>query len=229
MAKATKKLISKGMKKKWYKIFAPDYLNNTFIGECFVDKQEKLINRTVTVNLNKITGNPRNMHINVKLVCNELKGKDGASTNLISYYMMPAAVKRLVRARKDRVDDSFVCSTMDNVLVRIKPLIITHNKVPEKKKTIIRKATRAILAEYFSKIDYKGWVMAVINKKAQSQIYEIVNRIVPVKVVEIREFGITKKKSASVIEKGGNFDLSPYQKKEKKSKKTEEKDSEKEE
>ncbi len=229
MAKATKKIISKGMKKKWFKVYAPDYLNNTFIGECFVDKQEKLLKRTVTVNLNKITGNPRNMQVNVKLVCNALKGNDGTSTNVHSYYMMPAAVKRLVRARKDRIDDSFLCATKDNVLVRIKPLIITQNKVPEKKKTEIRKATRAVIAKYFSKIDYKEWVMSVINKKAQSQVYEIVNRIVPIKVVEIREFTISKKKSNSKIEKGNNFDLSPYQKKKEKKNKTEQKDSEKEE
>lgn len=212
MAKAKKKTISKSTKKSWFKVYAPSYLGEALIGEILAEKQEDLLNKTLTINLNAVLPSSRRMQYNIKLRCTALKDKDGASTNLIAYSMMPAAVKRLVRPGKDKIEDSFLVKTKDNVIVRIKPLLITMNRMSESKDSLARKGARAVLAKYIAKQTYEEFVNSVITKTIDKELFNIINRIVPLKIAEIREFSIEDKAKTN-IETGSSFDLSPYIKK----------------
>jgi len=212
MAKAKKKTISKSTKKSWFKVYSPPYLGETLIGEILAEKQEDLLNKTLTINLNAVLPSSRRMQYNIKLKCTALKDKDGASTNLIAYSMMPASVKRLVRPGKDKIEDSFLVKTKDNIVIRIKPLLITMNRMSESKDSLARKATRAVLAKHIAKQTYEEFVNSVITKAIDKELFSIINRITPLKVVEIREFRIQDKAKTN-IETGSSFDLSPYIKK----------------
>ena len=71
MAKVSNKTISKVVKKKWFKIYAPQILGNAFVGESFVDSQEKLLGKTVTTNLGMLTNKSKNSYEIGRASCRE--------------------------------------------------------------------------------------------------------------------------------------------------------------
>ena len=163
MAKVSNKTISKVVKKKWFKIYAPQMLGNAFVGESFVDSQEKLLGKTITANLGTLTNKSKNSYVNVKLLCDKLIGKDGAGTTIIDYNMSSSAIKRMVRLRRDRLGASFVCETKDSKFVRVKYMIITVSNASTTKKTLLRNAARALIAKYVMSMPYEDFANSVIG------------------------------------------------------------------
>jgi len=211
MAKVSSKTVSKVVKKKWFKIYAPQMLGNAFVGESFVDSQERLLGKSVKVNLGSLTNKSKNSFINVKLKCDKLLGKDGVGTSIIDYSMSPSAIKRMVRLRRDRLDASFVCETKDKKYVRVKYMIITVSNASSSKKTLIRNAARALIARYVMSLPYEDFVNNVIGFAMQSEMRKALSKIYPIKSVDIRQFTLVEKKSFTVVEKGEGFDVSKLQ------------------
>ncbi len=224
MAKVSNKTISKVVKKKWFKIYAPQMLGNAFVGESFVDSQEKLLGKTITVNLGTLTNKSKNSYVNVKLLCDKLIGKDGAGTNIIDYNMSSSAIKRMVRLRRDRLDASFVCETKDNKFVRVKYMIITVSNASTTKKTLLRNAARALIAKYVMSMPYEDFANSVIGFGMQGDMRKALSKIYPVKSVDIRQFTLVEKKTFTFIEKGEGFDISKLQSQKKPVKEKEEED-----
>lgn len=211
MAKVSNKTISKVVKKKWFKIYAPQILGNAFVGESFVDSQEKLLGKTVTTNLGMLTNKSKNSYVNVKLLCDKLLGKDGAGTSIIDYNMSPSAIKRMVRLRRDRLDASFVCETKDKKYVRVKYMIITVSNTSSLKKTLVRNAARALIAKYVMSMPYEDFANSIIGFAMQNDMRKALSKIYPIKSVDIRQFTLVEKKTFTVVEKGEGFDISKLQ------------------
>lgn len=190
MAKAKtpkKKTLKKSakVKKRWYSLQAPELFNRAQIGETLVAEPDLLIGREVRVNLMSLTRNVKQQNINVKFSITKITDKV-AQTKIISYAMSPASIKRFVRRKISRIDDSFSVVTADNKTIRIKPLIITRSKVQRSVATDLRKVMREFLITEIAKKNYLDFVREVIQYKLQRSLTERLNKIYPVRIMNIR-------------------------------------------
>ena|SRR3989344_2564472 len=172
-------------KKEWYEILSGSVFNNLVIGESVAYDSKELIGRVINANLGNITKDVKLQNLKMKFRVNEVKEKK-AYTEVKGYELVSNYVKRVIRAGRSRVDDSFTVSTKDNIKVRIKPLILTKYKAQKNVLKELRNTIRKDFVEYVQRETYEKFVFDLVSKKLQRDVRAKLNKVYPVSVVEIR-------------------------------------------
>ncbi|MBW3021989.1 hypothetical protein KY328_03645 [Candidatus Woesearchaeota archaeon] len=180
-------------KKRWIPVVAPKVFRNVVIGESHVLDPENLVGRIMKVNLMNLTNDIKKQNMYVDLKVKEIKNAN-AQTEVIGYGMTTASIKRVVRRNKDKIDDSFVVETANNLNVRVKPLMLTRNKASGSAKSSLVRINREKIAEYMKKNNYDTFVQEVISTKFQRGMREQLGKVYPLRLYEIRAFKIESKK-----------------------------------
>lgn len=182
MAKPTKDI----KKKRYFKIIAPKILNSELIGKSYVYEPAKLIGKTISINLMNITKDMNHQNINIKFKVKKLNEKKEGISEIIGYEIMPSAVRRMIRLKRDKVSDSFVCRTSDNYRIKIKPMIITMYNTSKEKRTLIIKAVKYFIYNEAKNTTFENLMNKIIKKKLQLSLKSYVKHIYPLKGAEIR-------------------------------------------
>lgn len=202
MAKAKRKdnkELMKWKKKKWVEIISPSIFRNNTIGETNVIDESSILGRKVSVNMMNLTGDFKKQHLTAKFVISGLKDKK-ANTYFYGYEMSPTSIKRMVRRRKDRIDDSFLAESNDGKNVRVKPLIITRNNISAAMQTALRRNTRIIIMNYLKKHKYDDFINNVVSRKLQNEMKKKLAKIAPLRAFEMRSVGLTKEAVEAVVD-----------------------------
>ena len=177
--------IGRKTKKVWYPLIAPKLFSNQIIGKTLVYSPEDLMHKPVSINLMNLTGDVKNQNINIGFRVLGVKNGQGL-TDLWSYTIIPSHVKRIVRKKLDKIDDSFILQTKDNVKLRVKPLILTLNKTSRKIRKILRKTAKESLAKTFNSFIYEDLIRNILMRKLQNGLSRELRKTTPIKACEIR-------------------------------------------
>ncbi len=188
---AVKKKATKVVKKKWFKIIAPELLKESQVGETYVSDPEIMLGKKMTVSIGSITGEPQKQHTHASLIINKVT--DGIlKTELLGWTILPAAVKKLIRRNRTRIDDSFVLLTKDNRYVRIKPILITRSKANGSVKIAVRKMLRLELAKTFHQKDFNILISEILGRRLQQGILKKIGKVFPIAILDIRQLSVVE-------------------------------------
>ena len=191
-----KKVLSKsGKKKNWYSIVAPKVFNEMIVGETSAVSPTDIVGRTVKSSLMTFTRNMKKQGVTVTLKLTGIQ-ENKAMTEIDSYVTNPSSIKRLVRRRRDKIDDSFICKTKDNKLVRVKPMMLTRSNTSNSVLTSLRHVMRYMLIMNIMKLTYGQFVDSVLNDRLVKDVKKYVNVVYPVRMVSIRAFEIEENPKA---------------------------------
>ncbi|RME77419.1 hypothetical protein D6774_04600 [Candidatus Woesearchaeota archaeon] len=188
MAKAKRKntkSTDKWKKKKWFKVLAPKLFKEQEIGETLSSDPELLNGRRVQVNMATLTGNMKAQNHKITFEVNKVQG-GVCHTTVKRYEMIPSTIRRKVKRGKDRVDDSFVATTKDNVSVRIKPLMITEGHTSRAVKTLMRKR---FIYDCRNALKEKSWdavMLDILTGKLLKESKKNISKIYPLRALEMR-------------------------------------------
>ncbi|MBS1267276.1 MAG: 30S ribosomal protein S3Ae [Candidatus Woesearchaeota archaeon] len=185
------KVKTKAKTKRWYKIVAPSCLKNANVGETLAAEPNELIGRYVDTNLRNVTGNIKLQNINVKLRITSVKDRT-AQSEIVSYTFLHTALKRFVKRRIDRIDESFIVVTKDNIKIRIKPLLLTRFNAKKSAKRGLRAGLKKQLTDRVKKLSYNDFVRIILYNRLQKEISKKLNKIYPVRFLLLREFHLVE-------------------------------------
>ncbi|NQV08477.1 hypothetical protein HQ529_01345 [Candidatus Woesearchaeota archaeon] len=200
MAKTKKTQGGKVKKKRWFPVFTIKEMGERFICELHTSDPQTLEGKTIVANLMNITGNPKNQNVNLKFEIYKINPEKGFAKP-VSYNMVPSSIKRMIRRKKDRLDDSFTVVTADKVTVRIKPMVITQSKT----KSSIKKNLRVNIKNYLVGLIQKTILIdlfeQIIFHKVQKSLKDGLKKTYPVSIAQIRVLEVVKvKKKAGFVE-----------------------------
>ncbi len=179
MAEKTPTSELKKKKKKWILILASKEFNNQEIGETYVEEPEQCIGRTLAMNLMMLTKDPKKQSYNVKFKITEVKNNQ-ALTELLSYSIQVAQLKRITKTGKNKVDDSFQYKTKDNIDIVIKPIMLTRALTYKTTLQLIREHTREFLVKYAKNSTYSQIMRDIISNNLQRDIRSAIKKFYPV-------------------------------------------------
>ncbi|MAG20177.1 hypothetical protein CL618_01960 [archaeon] len=179
MAKTSRK-----KKKIWYEILASKEFNNSVIGDTISALPDSLIGRTIKISLSDLIRNPRKQNIQLTFSINQVKEK--ANTELTNYELSSSFVKRIIKPGKNKIDDSFILKTKDDIQLRVKPLLITKSKVQKSISTTLKSKTKEHLTDYFKKNNFSAIISALISYKLQKTLKDHLKKTYPLRTFEIR-------------------------------------------
>jgi len=192
---ATKNVSTKKKKKLWYGLYAPESLNNAFLGETTVYSPDEMIGKAISLNLSMFTGDMKKQNIIATFRVKEVKDNKGL-TELLGFAMSPAHIKRLVRRKRDKIDDSFLAKSLDGKTLRIKTVAMTGSKTHESATSAIRLSFRAKIKKILKETNFSDFVNSLINGKYQKEWKSSLSKIYPVKFLEVRFIAIEEPKRA---------------------------------
>lgn len=185
MPKKQKKIETKLKKKRWFPILAPRLFAEQLIGETFLENPKDLLNRYVTVNLMSLTGDPKKQSINITFRISDVRDNRGF-TECIGYEMSGSSIKRVVRRNRDRIDDSFVATTADGKVIRIKPLLLTKFNTSRSVTSTIRKVVRQQTLKVIRETTFEMLVKDIVSNRFQSKLKDNIRKIYPITSCEVR-------------------------------------------
>nr|AIF00811.1 ribosomal protein S3Ae (RP-S3Ae, RPS3A) [uncultured marine group II/III euryarchaeote KM3_139_C07] len=211
MAKVKKKVL-KSKKKFWFQVVAPKMFGEQVIGESYVSDSQLMNKKNLTVNLRALTDDIKNQNVKIGFVVNDVR-EHKAHCSIISYKLLPAAIKRMISRGKVRVDDFFVGKTSDNVSVRIKMIMVTINVTSNSVVTHMRKEARELLRQRISKLTYDGLLQELIAHRLQFSLKKELKKVYPLRACEIRSLTLEGKKRVVEQEDEKNLQSSASQNK----------------
>jgi ribosomal protein S3AE len=184
MAKATKATVQV-KKKRWVQILAPKMFNETPIGDTHITEPGEAVGRNISVSIMTLTGEPGKQYISAGFLITDAAGEK-LHTSILSYKILPSALRKLVRRNKDKFEDSFACMTTDKKLMRMKPFVVTRNKTTGSVMAALRKATRERVAQLVAPLTVEQVFGEIIGGKMQKAVFESIRKIYPIGAVEFR-------------------------------------------
>ena len=174
----------KKKKKIWYTILASKEFNNFIIGETTSSSPNSLVGRKIRVPLSELIKNPKKQNLNITFSITQVK--ENADTEIVNYELSSSFIKRIVKPGKDKIDDSFIFKTKDDITIKVKPLLITKSKTKKSILTLLRKKTRDVLKENFEKQTFSAIISSLISYKLQKTLKDQLKKIYPLRTCEIR-------------------------------------------
>ncbi len=172
-------------KKKWYPIQASGMFKDLKIGETPSSEASLLVGKKIAINLMELTNDPKKQNFRVVFKVVKVENDKGI-TDLIGYEMLVTHVKRLMRKGVEKIEESFMVESKDNIKMQVKPTLLTRRKINRSTASAIRIKVNEVLAAEAKKYDYNDFIQQIIFNKIQKQVKDIINKIYPLVAVEFR-------------------------------------------
>ena len=185
MAIKPKQSDKKKRKKHWYSIVAPKQFHSNPLGEAPAYQSQDLVGKVVKANLMSLTNDPKKQSITVTFRVIETVN-DTCQTDLVTYAINNAHIKRLVRKSTNKLEDSFLVKSKDGVAFRIKPILLTRYRANNSVLTVIRKKTQEAITSYFSQTESHQCFADVITNKLQMETKKMLKKVYPISICEIK-------------------------------------------
>ncbi len=182
----------KGIKKKFFEVSIPLTATKA---KLYVASQEELHNKIVKIDMTK---NLRGKNVELRAKVQVINGEP--TSELISMIVTPSAIRRVLRRGTDYVEDSFEASCKDS-LMRIKPFMITRNRVSRTVRKELRNAARKFIEQYITIKNTREIFSELMTNKLQKAISLRVKKIYPLAFCEIRWIEVIGEPKARTEEK----------------------------
>lgn len=180
----------KAIKKKFFEIDIPLTATKA---KLYAANPEELKGRIIVIDMTK---NLRGK--NVELRAKVEVDKEEITSELVSLIVIPSAIRRVMRRGTDYVEDSFTVSCKD-ALLRIKPFMITRNRVSRTVRNELRVNARKILEAYTTIKTVREIFSEVMTNKLQKTLSLRLKKIYPLAFCEIRWIEIVGKPEAKKV------------------------------
>ena len=183
---AARKQRDKWKSKRWYTIRAPRHpWAFKVIGETIAEDEAMLIGRNYEILQNELDGDFSKMHVKVQFRITSVVGGD-ALTEYIGHEMLKDHIRRQVRRDRGKVDDTVDIVTEDGFYVRVKPLLISRNRIKGSQKQEMRTLAREVILKTGATTTWIDLQKSTLDGTLEAKIREAVSKIQPVRGVMIR-------------------------------------------
>ena len=183
---AARKQRDKWKSKRWYTIRAPRHpWAFKVIGETIAEDEAMLIGRNYEILQNELDGDFSKMHVKVQFRITSVVGGD-ALTEYIGHEMLKDHIRRQVRRDRGKVDDTVDIVTEDGFYVRVKPLLISRNRIKGSQKQEMRTLAREVILKTGATTTWIDLQKSTLDGTLEAKIREEVSKIQPVRGVMIR-------------------------------------------
>ena len=190
----TTKVITK--KKKFFSVDIPLIKSEI---ELVGNSIEELNNRTIKLDLTRqLRGK------SVEAVLRIKTEKNSATAYPIKMVLMPYFIRRMIRKRISYVEDSFTAPTQES-LVKVKPFLITRNKVSRAVRKTLRNLTKNWIEDYFAERKDEEIFDDLLTNRLQKPLSLKLKKTYPLSLCEIRVLEIIRPLQPSEVPKPQNF------------------------
>lgn len=188
-----KKVVDKWKSKRWFTVVAPDVFDRRNVAEIVSSDESNLIGRTVSASLDVITGNYAfpNPYVMVKFKITDVKGQN-CFTKYVGHELAFSYISTLVRRRKSLIDHVTINSTLDNIKLKIKTLMVAPTKISRRARRDLRHKVDEFFVQKLKESSLSDFLKLVFFSKLNAELYSVLKKIAPIARVEIKKVELAK-------------------------------------
>ena len=181
-----KKGKDKWREKVWYSILTPSYMGEKEVATSPAIEPSVMIGRKIEVPIADLTGNFKKT--NVKAVFRDENCQGNRCTTVFEgHYITDDSIRRMVRRRKERIDEISKNITKDGYVLAVKVVAVSDIKLISNKRADIRLAIHRFLSEKVSSSLLQDLVPYLIGDDIVNDLAKVTKQIYAVKKIEVRK------------------------------------------
>jgi len=214
---ARAKVKDKWKGKMWYRLHAPSMFNYAIMAHTPADSPEAVNGRVTEVPLEQLTGDFSQKNFMVKFRINETRGNN-AFTSFDGHRLTSDYKRALTRRKNSRIDCNFIVNLQNDVIIRIKPILMVDKRVKKSQEKMLRSVAHKYVEENLSKLSISETLKKIYSGDLSKEIASILKTTYPTKRVEISKISVMNPSSLmevppedseleKILEKGNNKDV----------------------
>lgn len=190
MAKVARtKVKDKWKGKMWYRLHAPSMFNYAIMAHTPADSPEAVNGRVTEVPLEQLTGDFSQKNFMVKFRINETRGNN-AFTSFDGHRLTSDYKRALTRRKNSRIDCNFIVNLQNDVIIRIKPILMVDKRVKKSQEKMLRSVAHKYVEENLSKLSISETLKKIYSGDLSKEIASILKTTYPTKRVEISKISV---------------------------------------
>ena len=170
--------------KSWYKVFTPDSLGKTYIGDTIANDPESVIGRIMQTTLGEIINDYSRQNVKMKFRVANVTG-DAAYTEFVGHELTRDYLRSLVKRRTSRIDTHVPVLTKDGKMVELTVTCYTLTRANLSQTHAIRGLLTARIQELAKEGDFNALLNGIVTGDISKELFKAVKPLFPVRRVEI--------------------------------------------
>jgi small subunit ribosomal protein S3Ae len=179
-------VIKKLKGKQWFAVMAPSYFGSVELVKTPSSEPKKLVGRRLTINAVDLTNDPNKFYMKITFRINKVEGEK-AFTEFDGFEIFRDYLARMVVHRVRRIDIIQDLKTKDNVLLRVKSVVITSKKAKATIEKVLRKSVGEMIKNFVENSSLEEFVKGVVSEEIKSKIMTEAKKIYPLRNFEFRK------------------------------------------
>ncbi|RZD33544.1 MAG: hypothetical protein CXT75_11535 [Methanobacteriota archaeon] len=173
----------------WYRLHAPSMFNYAIMAHTPADSPEAVNGRVTEIPLEQLTGDFSQKNFMVKFRINETRGNN-AFTSFDGHRLTSDYKRALTRRKNSRIDCNFIVNLQNDVIIRIKPILMVDKRVKKSQEKMLRSVAHKYVEENLSKLSISETLKKIYSGDLSKEIASILKTTYPTKRVEISKISV---------------------------------------
>jgi small subunit ribosomal protein S3Ae len=170
--------------KSWYKVYTPDNLGKTFIGDTIANDAESVVGRVMQTTLGEITNDYARQNVKMRFRVANVAG-DSAYTEFIGHEMTRDYLRSLVKRRTSRINCHIPITTKDGKKVELTVTCYTLTHANLSQVHAIRSMITQQVTEWATGGDMNQLLGGIISGEISKELFKVLKLVFPIRRVEI--------------------------------------------
>jgi len=179
--------------KSWYKVFAPEVLGKTYIGDTIANDPESVVGRVIQTTLSEIINDYSRQNVKMRFKIANVAG-DSAYTEFVGHEVARDYLRSMIKRRTSRIDCHIPITTKDGKRVDLTVTCFTLTRANLSQAHEIRSIIYSLVSKMGSEMDMNGLINGIVNGDIAREAFKAVKPIFPVRRVEIIKSKLTTAK-----------------------------------
>ncbi|OPX68159.1 MAG: 30S ribosomal protein S3Ae [Methanoregulaceae archaeon PtaB.Bin108] len=179
--------------KSWYKVYTPEVLGKTYIGDTIANDADSVIGRILQTTLGEIINDYAKQNVKVKFRIANVAG-DSAYTEFLGHELTRDYMRSMIKRRTSRIDCHVPVMTKDGKKMDLTVTCFTLTRANLSQIHAIRGLISGMVAKLGSESEMNAIINGIVNGDISREVFKAVKPLFPIRRVEVikSKIGVAK-------------------------------------
>jgi len=170
--------------KNWYRVFAPENLGKTYIGDTIASDPANVVGRVMQTTLGEIINDYAKQNVKMRFRIANVAG-DAAYTEFIGHEVTRDYLRSLVKRRTSRIDSHVPITTKDGKKIVLTVTCYTLTRANDSQIHAIRHEITKQVAAMGQAAEMNQLLNGIVTGEISKEVFKSVKGIFPVRRIEV--------------------------------------------
>ncbi|MCU0632969.1 MAG: 30S ribosomal protein S3ae [Methanolinea sp.] len=170
--------------KSWYKVYTPEVLGKTYIGDTISNDAENVVGRIMQTTLGEIINDYARQNVKMKFRIAQVAG-DSAYTEFLGHELTRDYMRSMIKRRTSRIDCHVPVMTKDGKKLDLTVTCFTLTRANLSQVHAIRNLISTMVGKIGAESEMNAIITGIVNGEISREVFKAVKPLFPVRRVEV--------------------------------------------